>query len=698
MQTAEFPPLDPSALFAPTDPAQLTDLASVPEAVSRVVGQEEAVTALELAAALGPQYGHAFVVGPAGYGRHAITRQVLGAVARQRAAPLELLYVARFDDPLRPQLLRLPAGVGQRLVAAMRAFCQALVRHSKTMLDQRKWSSEALAEAVDSLLTPLEGEFSPYPEVARYLAAVRRDLEEGEPVWLTLTQEGEQLTWSIDPTPLRRYEAHLLVGYDPAAGAPVVESHVVSHALLFGWVESEVRDGERVSDHMLIRAGRLAEADGGFLLIDAQALLSDPLVCATLLRTLKAGEVVIEPPPDHDAWGAVVLRPDPIPVAVQVVVIGTPEEYQLLCERHTNFTDRFSVVPFAESMARTPLEERRYAALFAALARAHGWLPPQPEALAALLEEAARAAPDRQRLSLAVRRWSGLLAEANALARQRGAAEIDAAAVAAAIAARFVRNGSEWREVMRAIAQGELLIATAGARIGQINGLVVFEEGAVTYGHPVRITATVRLGGEGELIDIERESDLGGAIHSKGVLILAAFLAGRFARHRPLKLAASLVMEQSYGLVEGDSASLAEACALLSAIGQLPLAQGIAVTGSINQLGEVQPVGAVNEKIEGWFAACATRGLTGAQGVIVPRANGAQLMVRAEVRQAVAAGQFHVWAVATIDEAMALLTGRPVAGPQSGIAAVTQALARFWRWHDEPEGAWRRPWQRRKRD
>lgn len=677
-----------------TDPALLAGSVEAVPHKDAAVGQEAAVRALHLADALGPGSGNVFVLGRPGYGRHAITLRVLGDLARRRPTPPELLYVVRFTDLSRPQLLRLPAGIGQRFAAAMRGWTQKLLRAAQAAIVE-EGRQTSLTDLANSLLEPLVEEFSPFPEVVCFLEAVRRDLREGVPLGVTAMQEEENLSWAIDTKLLSRYEAHLLVARSPQAGAPVVTAAVVNHALLFGWVECETHDGDRVTHHQLIRPGLLAQADGGFLVVEAEALLADPESYATLMRALAERRAAIEPPPERDRWGGLrLLAPDPVPIAVQLVVIGTPEQYQELAARDEAFPDRFPIVaPLEESMARTVANEQQLAALLVRLSQKQ--LPIDASAAAAVLDEAARAAPDRQQLSLAVGRWVGLLAQASALAKVQGAPAVTAAHVHAAIDERFTRSGAAWRQILRSIAQGELLIASEGIQIGQINGLVVFDEGGVAYGHPVRITATIRLGGEGELIDIERESELGGALHSKGVMILAAFLAGRFARHRPLPLAASLVMEQSYGLVEGDSASLAEACALLSAIAQIPLDQGVAVTGSINQLGEVQPVGAVNEKIEGWFAVCAARGLTGRQGVILPWANRHQLMLRPSVRAAVAEGAFHLWAVTRVDAAFALLAGKPLTGPQSAMAEVTRALARLVRCHHESDGLWRRPWQRR---
>ncbi len=723
-----------------TAAADLIELPSLPsdDPSAWAPGQARALAALQLALALGPNRGHVFVAGAQGCGRHAVTQRLLSWHAQCRPAPSDVIYVNRFDEPNAPKLLLLPAGEGKRFVPALKRAIERFAQLANEALTsdafkarilevweahRQRWSENpgfspaqaaasldealheieraALEPVVAAALDPLRQAFSAFEAVRAHLDALRDDWLDGAQEWLSRAFEASSNTLEItlDAEAMSYYEAHLLVSHDPAAGAPVVHERAPSFASLRGWIESEVIDGERVMRVGLMRAGAIAHANGGFLILDAEAVLAQPDTWEALKPVLQAQRLDWSPPPEMQPWGAPSsLKPDPLPVSLQVVMVGTMAQYEWLCAFDEDFADAFTVVAeFDTTMPRSADNERHLAALVAQLGRERGFLPASPAALALLMEESARAAEHAERLSLIVRPLTDLMAQAEALARQAGAESIDAEHLSAALAARQQRTAAYIESVYRAIAEGELAISTEGARIGQVNGLVVVEVGQLAYGHPVRLTATVRLGGEGEVLDIERETELGGPIHSKGVLILSAFLAGRFGWRLPLALSANLVIEQSYVPVEGDSASLAEACALLSAIARVPLAQAIAVTGSINQFGETQAVGAINEKIESWFEVCAARGLTGRQGVIIPTANRRHLMLAPKLVEAVAAGQFHVWAVQDIDSALALLTGLPAQGPRSLMARVGHMLRSMHLAHEEAP-AKHRPWQRRKRD
>ncbi|WP_217127007.1 AAA family ATPase [Hydrogenophilus thiooxidans] len=778
---SQIAPLDAQSLYRRTQ----LDAQPVCDSTHRppFVGQDAALETLALALA-DPKRGHVVLMAPPGYGRHAIARWALEQAARKRLPPHDLLYVPRFHDSLRPQLLRLPAGKGRELAAAVERLVQRLPelvrgaltadphrtriealmkRHQERQqqalaeirdgcandrlkllqteegwalvptdahgepftpeayaalpeTDRKRWEKrvarwrdrlaavlarfpewdEALAPVARHLLHPLREAFADFPEVVAYLEGFEAELVAGLRPWLA--RNGTEVL--IDEAVLAHYLVNPFVVHEAQAHAPVCLGENISHATLVGWVESEVVDDERVSDHRHIRAGLLAQVAEGFLLIDATALLADSDAWQALKRTLAVGSLQIAPPPAHPRWGALpLMTPDPIPFSGQVVLIVTPDIYEALRDLDETFATLFPwVIELERTAPRTRENEARYAAVLRQLLADEGGGGPtvSDEAIARALEAAARAAEDQSRLALTVGRFAGLLREAAAWAERQGRPVVARQEVEAALRARFARTGSAWRETLAAIADGTRLIATGGSRVGQVNGLVVFESGEEAYGHPIRITASVRMGGEGEVLDIERESELGGSLHSKGVMILAAFLSGRFGRRRPLALSATLVMEQSYGFVEGDSASLAEALALLSAIAETPLQQSIAVTGSINQFGEVQAVGAINEKIEGWFAVCDAAGLDGSHGVIFPAANRRHLMLDEAVIAAVRAGRFHLWPVRSVDEAAAALTGCPIRGTQSLPARVADALARFARWHDEKGASWRRPWQRRR--
>ena len=353
----------------------------------------------------------------------------------------------------------------------------------------------------------------------------------------------------------------------------------------------------------------------------------------------------------------VTLEPEPIPLDVKVILVGDRMLYYMLYQYDRDFAELFKVAAdFDEQMDRSPENCELYARYIATMARQEQYRPFDKQAVARVIEESARIAGDSEKLSVSMQSIANLLREADYWASTDDAPTVTAKHVELAVDKQIYRADRVRTQVYEQIQRGTVMIDTAGARTGQVNGLSVIDMGNFSFGQPSRITATVRIG-KGEVIDIEREVDLGGAIHSKGVLILSSFLATRFAQNRPLSLSASLVFEQSYGRVDGDSASVAELCALLSALAGIPIRQSLAVTGSVNQHGHVQPIGGVNDKIEGFFDVCQTRGLTGDQGVLIPHTNVKHLMLRQDVVDAVAAGNFHVYSIETVDEAIALLTG-----------------------------------------
>jgi lon-related putative ATP-dependent protease len=435
---------------------------------------------------------------------------------------------------------------------------------------------------------------------------------------------------------------------------------------LVGRVEHVWHKGVLSTDFRRLKAGALHRANGGYLLIDARSLLTEPFSWAALKRALKTRHIRFESVDDIlSLTSTVSLEPDPIPLDLKVVLVGERWLYWLLAALDPEMAVHFKVLAdFDDALDRAPAAEAGYARMVAALAREASLQPLDAPAVARVIEHAARLAEDAEKLTLHIDRIRDLLAEADFWARDAGRAVTTRGDVQRAIDEQIRRAGRLRERVQESMMRGIALIETQGSKVAQVNGLSVLSLGEASFGRPTRITARVRPGG-GKLVDIEREVELGGPIHSKGVLILGGFLAGRYALGAPMSLHASLVFEQSYGGVEGDSASLAESCALLSALAEAPLRQDLAVTGSINQHGEVQAIGGVNEKIEGFFDLCAARGLSGTQGVLIPAANAQHLMLRADVVEACAAGRFSVRTVASIDDALAALTG-DAAGSRDG--------------------------------
>ena len=465
--------------------------------------------------------------------------------------------------------------------------------------------------------------------------------------------------------PLRRYQVNVLVGDGSGRQAPVVYEDNPTYANLVGRIEHESHFGTTMTHFTLIKPGALHRASGGYLIVDALKLLLQPFAWDALKRALRSGEIRIESV--TEAIGlphAASLDPEPVPLRdTKVILVGERLLYYLLVGADPDFLELFKVlVDFEEQMDRHEASQSLYARLVATLVRKEELLAFDRSAVASVIDYAARRAGDAEKLSVHMRQIVDLLREASYYASEAEHGIVGAADVRVAVEAQLRRASRVQDRLLEAMRRGDILVATDGAQVGQVNGLAVFQLGEQTFGHPTRITARVRLGA-GEVVDIEREVKLGGPIHSKGVLILSAFLAARFGWMLPLSLKASLVFEQSYGGVEGDSASLAELVALLSALAGVAVKQSLAVTGSVNQFGVVQPVGGINEKIEGFFDLCAARGLDGGQGVLIPRANVCHLMLRDEVVEAVRAGRFAVWAVADADEAVELLTGLPAGQP-----------------------------------
>lgn len=461
-----------------------------------------------------------------------------------------------------------------------------------------------------------------------------------------------------EENPFWRYEINVLVSNGPNDGAPVIYEPHPTLANLVGRVELVAQLGTLVTDFSMIRPGALHRAYGGYLLLDADQVLTQPLAWDALKRALRRETVVIESADRAAGFAAAVsIDPDPIKMNAKLVLFGDRRIYAILRERDPDFFDLFKVlVDFNEVVDDTPDNRAGVVRLIGTIARRSNLLALDPSGAARTLEMSKREAGDRQKLSVMVSSIADVLREADHIARAQDLDVIKAAQVEQAITAIEYRVALPKERTQEVITRGTILLDVSGQKIGQVNGLSVLDTGDIAFGKPARITARVRAG-DGKVIDIEREAQLGGRLHSKGVLILSSYLASHYLPESPLSLTASLVFEQSYGGVDGDSATVAELLALLSAIAETPLNQGLAVTGSLNQQGEVQPIGGVNEKIEGFFDICVARGFTGGQGVAIPATNVANLALKSQVQDKVRTGQFAIWPITTIDEAIELFTG-----------------------------------------
>jgi predicted ATP-dependent protease len=595
--------------------------------------------------------------------------------------PIGFLFAPLEGERVVPQeeFDRLPEAERNRIagqVAVLQEELHVAVRQFPAWEKESREKIKALTReettvAVGHLIDALRQEYRTLPAVQEHLDAVQLDLIENADDFLTSGEAGPLLTLPFlgahgGLSPFRRYAVNVLVDNAKIRGAPIVHEGRPSHPMLVGEVEHISQMGTLLTDFLLVKAGALHRANGGYLVLDARQVLRQPYAWEALKQALRAREVRIEPLSHFLGLGTTVsLDPDPIPLEVKVVLVGERLLYYLLCDLDPEFGELFKVAAdFEDEFDRSPRNALLYARLLGTLARRERLLPLSREAVARVLEESARLAADAEKLSARVGIVADLVREADWWAARAGRRSIASADVESAVEAQTRRASRLQERVYEEIRRGTLLIDTAGERVGQANGLSCVQLGQYAFGRPSRITARVRLG-RGEVVDIERQVELGGPIHSKGVLILSGFLGAKYVRDRPLALCASLVFEQSYGLVEGDSASAAELCALLSALADLPIRQSVAITGSVNQQGQLQAVGAVNEKIEGFFDVCVAGSLSGAQGVVIPSSNRHHLMLRDRVVEAARQGRFHVWPAETIDQAMEILTGLP-AGERDG--------------------------------
>ena len=558
-------------------------------------------------------------------------------------------------------------GLQHQLQSAMNEMPQ----WEKARRDQvRDLDRDITMSAVRHLIDALQAEYKPYPQVVTYLDAVRTEVIENAADFRSREEEGQvagpagpaspMIRLPHAPPDFRRYQVNVIVSNGDQHGAPVIYEDNPTQPNLVGRVEHLAELGALVTDFSLIKQGAIHRANGGYLILDAYKVLTQPYAWEALKRVLKSREIRIESLGQAAGMiSTITLDPEPIPLDVKVVLVGERRLYYLLSTHDPDFDDLFKVeVDFDEDMDRSIESSRQYAGLIATLARREKLRSLDRGAVASIIEHSSRLSGDAEKLSARVGQVCDLLREADYWAGQAERQVIGRGDVKRAIDAQIFRSDRVRQRVQEAIRRNTILIDTSGAKAGQVNGLSVLALGGFSFGQPSRITARVRMG-RGEVVDIEREVELGGPLHSKGVLILSAYIGAQYALDRPLSLGASLVFEQSYGGVDGDSASSAELYALLSALAEMPIKQSLAVTGSVNQYGEVQAIGGVNEKIEGFFDVCSARGLTGEHGVLVPDSNVKHLMLRDDVVEAVAEGRFAIYSVKTIAEGIEILTGVP---------------------------------------
>jgi lon-related putative ATP-dependent protease len=751
--------LRPAELRRRLDPSRLRFASTADvEPLVGTIGQPRALDALEYGLAVETRGFNLFVSGQPGSGRLTTVLDYLHALAAEKAAPSDWLYVYNFGNPDRPTAIRMPAGRGSEFAKAMDEFVEAARREIprafeseeydrrqreiaaeiarerqkqedaltefaaermialKTTLvgvasvplvdgkpitrehfeqlpeEQQTAISKATAEveeraasfvrlvhqlekeaehrvhelerevalfATDPLFRELDERFGDSPEVVSYLEDVKTNLLANLGDFRDGQEGALPFGLGAKPRDYARYRANVLVDNGGTEGAPIVVERNPTYYNLLGRTEYRATFGAMVTDFREIKPGALHRANGGFLVLDALDVLRHPFAWEALKRALRSGEMRIESlGEEFSAVPIATLRPEPIPLDLKVVLLGPPLLYHLLYQLDEDFRELFKVkADFSPELDWRPEHHRNYAAFVSRWVHENDLRHFDRAAVAKLIEHGARLRENQRKLSARLIEISDLVSEASYWAEREGHELVQAADVEAAIRKKEYRSNLLEERVRELIEDGTIVIETDGERTGQVNGISILDLGDYAFGRPTRVSARVSLG-RGGIESIEREIELSGPIHSKGFMILSGYLAATYAQEWPLAVSATLTFEQSYDEIEGDSASSTELYALLSALSGLPLEQGIAVTGSVDQHGQVQAVGAVTRKIEGFYATCRAHGLTGRQGVIVPAANVHNLMLDEEVVEAVREGRFHVWAVRTIDEGIELLTGQ----------------------------------------
>lgn len=748
-----------------------TTTADLEERVS-VLGQDRAISAVELGINIKSRGYNLFCLGPEGTGKTSLVKRILDKEGKLRATPDDWVYVYNFDEPHKPIAINFPAGQASafakemedfsefvetelpevvkdelyeeqlssirekyqekrndyikvlqkkakgkkvtllhmpmgvvvapmkngeiispdvfdtlseeeknEIMADLNAMQEEIALHQddtpqweeKQTEEIKKLQEKVVKEAVKKPISNIKQKYKGNKKVTDYLKTVQNYILENITTYVpnydqdskAQTEEEPmlgllgQLKTQQDEDKIAKFKVNVVVKNVPDSGAPIVLLDHPTQGNLVGKVERIQQFGALVTDFSLIKGGALHRANGGFLLIDARKLLLQPYSWESLKRALASKEIKIEAPSEDTSFATISLDPQPIPLDVKIVMTGDSELYELLIERDPDFKDYFKVeADFGMVIDRTDENEIEYAKLIGSLSKKKHLRSLNKQAVAKIIEHSSRLADDTEKLTAHVSSIGDLLREADYWARKSKANQIGKNHIEQAIKSQIYRADRVNQAMLEQIDKGTILLDVTGERVGQINGLVVYNFTRSCFGKPARITTHVRLG-HGEFINIEREVAMSGPIHSKGVLILQSLISNRFAKHSPLSLSASIVFEQSYGGVDGDSASSTEYYCMLSAIAELPIKQSLAVTGSINQFGEIQPIGGVNEKIEGFFDVCKYNGLTGTQGVIIPRTNVVNLMLREDVVEAVENGKFHIYAIDTVDDGVELLMGMP---------------------------------------
>jgi len=530
----------------------------------------------------------------------------------------------------------------------------------------KKLDQQVVHFVLHQLMENLIEKYEEQPDVLTHLQAIEDNILENVAQFKPESGEKQPQLPGPKRTPTDKYRVNVVVDNSKLQGAPVIVEMNPTYSNLFGRIEQEAFMGALVTDFTLIRGGSLHKANGGYLVLPAEDVIRNPFTWESLKRCLRNSEIAIEQPIEAPVFTTKSLRPEPVPLKTKVILVGRGEIYQLLLAYDEHFNELFKVkADFDSQMDRTDAHIQDYASFVSTLCETENLTHLDPSGLARVVEHGSRLAEDQDKLSTRFGEIADVIREASYYAHREKTELVTAAHIEQAIEERYYRSALIQERIQEMIAKDVIKIDVTGKAVGQVNGLSVLQLGDISFGQPSRITASIGLGESG-VVNVEREAEMSGPTHTKGVLILSGYLAQEFARDKPLSLNAHLVFEQNYGGVDGDSASSTELYAILSALSSVPIKQGIAVTGSVNQKGQVQAIGGVNEKIEGFFAVCKAKGLSGEQGVMIPDSNVSNLMLKQEILDVVQTDQFHIWSVGSIEDGIEVLTGVPAGKKEDG--------------------------------
>jgi lon-related putative ATP-dependent protease len=673
------------------------------ETLSEFIGQERALEALSFGIGIQSQGYNLYAMGPAGIGKHSVIRSILEDNAIKKEVPSDWCYIYNFEIPEKPISLELPPGYGSVLQQDMKAFIDKLSASILDVFESDEYSSEMqkitdtfnasreeftkkimkkkskkdlspnlykerhkkekalkyrfTSAVVEPIIQELKNKYMELPQVLKYLSSVQKDVIDHVDDIIKSDESTSLFFFAQESPVLLKYQVNLLVDNSKRKGAPIIFEENPSYSNLICQVEHVPHLGTLVTNFTLIRPGALHKANGGYLVIEARNLQKEPHAWEGLKRALYSRTIKIVPV-EHlaETVRPISLEPTPIPLNIKVILLGDRHTFYSLSNHDPDFGELFKVaVDFDEQIARTKINLQLYARLIATITRKENLRPFLASAVARVIDYSTRIAQDIKKLSTHVRSINDLILESDYWASLTNKRFVEAADVRRAIDAKIHRLDRSRELYYEDIFRDFIHIKTEGKIVGQINCLSVVKVGKFSFGHPTRMTAKVRMG-KAQIIDIQREINMAGPIMSKGSLIISHFLASRYNTDHTFSLSASLAFEQIYGEMEGDSASVAEICVLMSALAEIPIKQNIAVTGSVDQYGEVQAIGGVNEKIEGFFDICKGRGLTGDQAVLIPAVNAKNLMLREDVVQAAKDHQFFIYIINDVDEAITLLT------------------------------------------